>query len=405
FEYKTYPVVARWRQDVYWVGASVYPFQPYVVSGEIKPKSNAAIIPQLCLRFNDIDNVGITGSHYVCFDMFGQLHFEKAKDYGMALYWAEYFDWLTKGMGIPAKEIVVHEDAWAGGGTFGPCMEFFSRGMEIGNQVYMQYRQTDTGFEELGIKVLDMGQGHERVPWFTTGKSTSYETTFPTVAKYLYRQTGIKVDEKFMQRFLPHSALLNFDETDDIEKVWKEIAKKLSVDVKELKEKVLPLSQLYSIGEHSRASLVALTDGALPSNVGGGYNLRVIMRRTMGFIEKNGWEIDYAKLSEMHAAFLKPMYPHLSESLGDILKIIENEQKKFKENRLRSREIISKTVSKKVDTQTLIGLYDSHGINPDDVAREAKSAGKEVLVPQNFYSMVAERHGQKEQATKTKKKE
>ncbi len=71
-----YPVVARWREDVYWVGASVYPFQPFVVSGEIKPKANAVVIPQLSLRFNDIDNVGLTGSHYVCFDMFGQLHFE-----------------------------------------------------------------------------------------------------------------------------------------------------------------------------------------------------------------------------------------------------------------------------------------------------------------------------------------
>src|SRR3989338_4915598 len=164
------PVVARWREDVYWVGASVYGFQPYVVSGEIKPPARAVIIPQLSLRFNDIDNVGITGSHYVCFDMLGQLHFEKKQDYDVPLYLEEYFNWIHQGMGVPKEELVLHEDAWAGGGNFGPCIEFFSRGCEIGNQVYMQYKVTETCSEELDIKVLDMGQGHERIPWFTQGK-------------------------------------------------------------------------------------------------------------------------------------------------------------------------------------------------------------------------------------------
>ncbi len=403
FEYGSYPVVARWRQDVYWVGASVYPFQPFVVSGEIKPKSNAVIIPQLCLRFNDIDNVGITGSHYVCFDMFGQLHFEKAKDYNMALYWSEYFEWLTKGMGVPKDELIVHEDAWAGGGNFGPCMEFFSRGMELGNQVYMQYKQTETGFEELDIKVLDMGQGHERIPWFSTGKSTSYETTFPTVSKYLYKETGIKVDEKFMQKFLPYSALLNVDEVDDVEKVWQNISRELKVDVKVLKENVLSLSALYSVGEHSRAALVALNDGAMPSNVGGGYNLRIIIRRALEFIEKYGWGVDLSKLVQMHAVFLKPMYPNLSENLDDVITVLENEKKKFFESRERASIIVKGVLASNLSTDKLIEMYDSHGISPEFVKLQAKKAGKVVIVPDNFYSLVSERHEKKEQATSTKK--
>ncbi|MEK6957751.1 MAG: alanine--tRNA ligase [archaeon] len=405
FEYKRYPVVARWRPDVYWVGASVYPFQPYVVKGEIKPKSNAVIIPQLSLRFNDIDNVGITGSHYVCFDMLGQLHFEKKQDYDQNLYWDEYFNWIVKGMGIPEKEIVVHEDAWAGGGTFGPCMEFFCRGMEIGNQVYMQYEQTDSGYKELDIKVLDMGQGHERVPWLTTGKSNSYETTFPSVAKKLYSITGFKPDEKLMQKFLPHSALLNVDEVEDIEKVWQQIAKKLCLDVKELKEKILPLAAIYSVGEHSRAALVALNDNALPSNVGGGYNLRIILRRALGFIDDYGWKIDLADLAEEHAKFLKPMYPELSEKLDNVAVILENEKKKFFENKVRSRQIISTALAKKstVSVDDLVEMYDSHGIRPEQFRSEAKEKGVKVEVPDDFYARVAERHEKSEHAVATKK--
>ncbi len=405
YEYKRYPVVARWRPDVYWVGASVYPFQPYVVKGEIKPKSNAVIIPQLSMRFNDIDNVGITGSHYVCFDMLGQLHFEQAKDYDPPKYWEEYFNWLVKGMGIPESEIVVHEDAWAGGGTFGPCMEFFSRGMEIGNQVYMQYEQAEESYMELSIKVLDMGQGHERVPWLTTGKSNSYETTFPTVAKKLYGATGYRPDEKLMQKFLPFSALLNVDEAEDIEKVWNEIAQVLSIDALELKQKILPLAAIYSVAEHSRAALVALHDNALPSNVGGGYNLRVILRRAMGFIDDYGWSIDLAGLCEEHAKFLRPMYPELSEGLGEVFLILESEKKKFFEGRERSRQVVSGLLSKKkkIVLDDLVQLYDAQGVRPEEFRKLANEKGIAVSVPENFYALVAAKHGDSEHETATKK--
>ena len=67
-----YPVAARWREDTDFVQASIYDFQPYVVSGEVEPPANPLTVPQLCLRFNDIDNVGLTGSHYTGFVMIGQ---------------------------------------------------------------------------------------------------------------------------------------------------------------------------------------------------------------------------------------------------------------------------------------------------------------------------------------------
>ncbi|MBS3063475.1 MAG: alanine--tRNA ligase [Candidatus Diapherotrites archaeon] len=397
------PVVARWREDVYWVGASVYGFQPYVVSGEIKPPARAVIIPQLSLRFNDIDNVGITGSHYVCFDMLGQLHFEKKQDYDMPRYLEEYFNWIHKGMGVPKEELILHEDAWAGGGTFGPCIEFFSRGCEMGNQVYMQYRATETGSEELDIKVLDMGQGHERIPWFTQGKSTSYETTFPTVVKKLKGLTGVKADEKLVQRFLPYSAYLNVDEVEDIGKTWAFVARQLGLEANALKGQILPLAALYSVAEHSRAALVALHDGALPSNVGGGYNLRVIIRRALDFIQRYGWKLDFAEAAAWHSAYLKPLYPELDEGIDEVQEILEAEEKRYAETRERAHQIIQKELGKGVSAEQLIEWYDSQGISPELVQEEAAKAGKEVRVPEDFFARVAERHEQAEQKTQTKK--
>ena len=61
---KRYPIVARWRDDVFFVQASVYPFQPWVISGEASPPANPLAISQPCVRFTDLDNVGKTGQHF-----------------------------------------------------------------------------------------------------------------------------------------------------------------------------------------------------------------------------------------------------------------------------------------------------------------------------------------------------
>ncbi|MCH7902589.1 alanine--tRNA ligase, partial [archaeon] len=198
---------------------------------------------------------------------------------------------------------------------------------------------------------------------------------------------------------------LNVDETDDVEKVWGNIAKKLSIDVKELKEKILPLAAIYSIGEHSRAALVALNDNALPSNVGGGYNLRIILRSALGFIDDYGWDIDLADLSEKHAKFLKPMYPELSEKLDNVAVILENEKKKFFENKKRSKQIIVNLLAKKKNPkiEDLTEIYDSHGVRPEQVKKEASFKGVKIDIPDDFYSLVAEKHEQTEHKVATKK--
>src|SRR3989338_10966577 len=197
---KRYPVVARWNPTVDFTIADIAAFQPYVVSGEIAPPANPLVIPQFCLRFGDIDNVGITG-HHVGFVMMGEKEFVTPDKYNVERYMNDHLTWLTQGMGLPLNELTIHEDVWAGGGNLGPCMEFFSRGLEISNQVYMQYEITSSGLKEIKLKVLDMGEGMERVPWFTQGKVSIYETSFPPVIKKMREITGVVYDEKFMQKF------------------------------------------------------------------------------------------------------------------------------------------------------------------------------------------------------------
>ncbi|MEM4270685.1 MAG: alanine--tRNA ligase-related protein, partial [Candidatus Pacearchaeota archaeon] len=339
---KRYPVAARWRDDTDFVQASIYDFQPWVVNGTIDPPANPLVIPQFCLRFNDIDNVGITGSHCTGFVMIGQHAFVKKEEWKQDDYFIHIHKWLTQGHKIPKTKIFYHEDGWAGGGNFGPCMEFFSGGLELGNQVYMQYENTPNGEHELNLKVLDMGMGHERNTWFSLGKETLYEATFPDVIKYLKKITNMEeiVEKGFMKKFLPYAALLNINEAENIEKNWKFIATKLNLNVNDLKKKILPLAGMYSIAEHLRSVLFAINDGVLFSNVGGGYNLRSIYRRALSIAEQNKWNIDMGEIVKMHAKYLKPLFPELLENINETINILEYENKKFKESRERNWKII-----------------------------------------------------------------
>ncbi|RLE38737.1 alanine--tRNA ligase [Candidatus Woesearchaeota archaeon] len=393
-----YPVAARWRDDTDFVQASIYDFQPYVVNGVVKPPANPLVVPQFCLRFNDIDNVGITGAHYTGFVMIGQHTFVPPEEWQQEKYFTDIHNWLKQGIGLSNEEITYHEDAWAGGGNFGPSMEFYSRGLELGNQVYMMFQQTPRGNKELKLKVLDMGMGHERNAWFTLGKATSYETTFPTVIAKLMKITDLKVNKDVMEKFLPYSSYLNIDEVDNIEKTWKFVADKINIEVDELKKTILPLQGLFSVAEHTRSLLVAINDCVLPSNVGGGYNLRVLLRRALGFIDKYKWQINLEDVARWHASYLKPLFPELTKNLDNVARILEVERKKYITTKEKSRKIVQTLIKKKIkiSDEKLIELYDSNGINPEMVAEEARAEGKVISIPEDFYARVAKKHEKKE---------
>ena len=403
---KRYPVVARWRDDMDFVIASIADFQPYVVSGEVAPPASPLVVPQFCLRFGDIDNVGITGSHLTCFNMIGQHMFVSPEKWDQEKVFSDIKKWINDGLGIPDSEVTFHEDVWAGGGNFGPCMEFFSRGVELGNQVYMMFEQTDKGPRELKLKVLDMGMGMERCAWFSQGTPTIYDAVFPSVMEKLMHATGIRPDKALLKRYVPFAGLLNLDEVEDIDRSWQDVAEKAGVGVEKLKKEVMPMAAMYSVAEHARGLLIALTDGALPSNVGGGYNLRILARRSFSFIDQYRWDIRLPDVCRWHAEELKPLFPELSGSLDEVQKILEVEKSKYEATKQKTASIVEKTVAKgKFDDKLLLELYDSQGIPPEIIREEAEKLGKAVEVPEDFYMKVSALHEQREQEHATKKEE
>jgi alanyl-tRNA synthetase len=395
-----FPIVARWRDDLDFNIASIIGFQPYITKGIVAPPAELVTIPQNCLRFPDIDNVGYTGRHGTNFVMIGQLAFKKPEEYNQAKYVKDLLDWFIDIMKIPKEELQIHEDAWTGGGDCGASLEFFSRGLELGNQVYMWYDMSQaediSELKPLKIKVLDMGMGLERCCWFSKGSVNQYEASMPVVSAYLFEKSNLKPNWDLYDKFLPYSGNLNMDEIEDIDEAWKEVTDfinsehKTDTTVEILKSEIEPIAGIYSIADHSKTLLYALTDGALPSNVKGGYNLRLVLRRALDFIYKFKWDINLYDVIVMQAQEVKDLYPEMEFELHGIKKIIDNEVNKYHEHKNKVQNKIQ-TLLKKEKTLTkddFVKYFISDGISPDEIQEAYKAKNKTIEIPANFYTLV-----------------
>jgi alanyl-tRNA synthetase len=384
---KRYPVVARWRDDVDFVQAGIYCFQPYCVTGELQPPANPLICPQFCVRFNDLDNIGITGRHYSGFVMLGiqafnnkNLPMPDGKEFWMDECLLANYKWLTQELCIPAEEITFIEDVWAGGGNLGPSIEYFVQGLEVGNMVFMQFKTFPDGRrEELDVRVIDVGIGLERIPWLINGSSTSYLDVFPIAYKYLSELTGVEPNTEVWSKFGPLSCLLNVDEVDDLSKTWQWIADQIGMDVPTVRRAIEPVRDLYIVLDHTRTLLMTIQDGSLPQNTGGGSNIRNVIRRAFAILKKNGWfekigGIDgLLMVCEKHKEDLSQLYGQFSpySSFGDILR---REYQLYNTHDIEQRKkldnILKKKLGKEVDGKKLtledwIVCITGHGISAD----------------------------------------
>ncbi|MBU0586374.1 alanine--tRNA ligase, partial [Candidatus Micrarchaeota archaeon] len=386
-----YPTVARWRDDLYFTIASINDFQPYVVNGELEPPSNPLIVPQPCIRFGDIANVGVTGRHYTNFVMVGQHAFNTNKT-GL-FYWKDealrHDIQYLNALGVKEQDLVFLEDVWVGGGNFGPSMEYFSRGLELGNCVFMQYEIGKFGERELKTKVIDMGAGLSRLAWITHGSPTSYEVVFGDVITQMKKDFGVNMDEKLFSKYAKISGSLNIDEVKSIEEEKEKVAKMLGSTKDELFDKLEPLQAIYATADHTCTLLFTVTDGMLPSNSGGGYNLRLIMRRVFGFEERYGFDFDFHKIVSGHAKHLKKIFPRLSEGVESTSAVIDEEKKKFAATKEKSKgKVLSSLKSGKTSFEDLKTLYTSHGVPPEYVVELGRENKVKVDLPGDFYERV-----------------
>ncbi|MEM3227410.1 MAG: alanine--tRNA ligase [Candidatus Micrarchaeaceae archaeon] len=388
---ESYPVVSRWRPDLYFVIAGIQDFQR-IENGRIgfEYSANPLLVPQMCMRFSDIPNVGVSGRHFTSFMMANQTAFNYPKEG----YWRDRtielnFSALTKLLGIRKENLTYVEDVWAMGdfSEFGPCLESFSNGLEIVNSVFTQFEYSNGAVSELNGKVVDVGWGFERLLWFKSGEQTAYDSTFPNELKYLYSSSGFKPDKELYSRIAGVVGAIDVAE-EHREGEEERLAERLGVSKSDYLEIIKPMQAMYAIPDHMRSLLFGVSDGALPSNVGGGYNLRVLLRRVFDFVERYNLSIDLMKVIEMEAKELKPIYRNIDDNIDEISEVIEIERKRYANTKSAARRIVVELLEKKEPPtkEKLKTLYESNGITPDFISAVAKERGVELNLPEDAYS-------------------
>jgi len=389
---RRYPVVCRWRPDLYFTVASIIDFQR-VEGGKIvfEFPYNPLIVPQMCLRFNDLPNIGFTGRHYSGFCMIGQHALANEEGYWKDECISLDFDLLTKRLGIGKEEVIFIEDVWLGYGAFGYSLEYYVRGLELGNAVFTEFEGSPSSYKVMKDKVIDMGAGLERFTWINQGTPTSYECVFGPVLKKAMDELNLNYDYEFMLNYYRNAyKILDEGGYKDLKEFRNLCSKRMNVDIKVLEDKILPFEALYTILDHTRSLVFAIADGALPSNTGGGYNLRVIFRRALSLIKKFGWKIELDTIAQWHIDYLKELYPELLEHKEDITTVLKVENQKYQNTLKRIDAVVDSLIKskKEISYEDMVRLYDSEGITPEIL----KEKGLIQEIPKDFYNKVTSKH-------------
>ncbi len=377
-------------------GAGMNQFKDYFLG--LRTDLKRATSSQKCLRTGDLDRVGKTPYHHSFFEMLGNFSFgDYFKEEAITWAWefltkemklsrerffvsvhekdTEAFEIWHKKIGIPKQLIAKlgdHSNFWPAdapkAGPNGPCGHcseiFFDQGAdypgaskskfwaddesgrfaEIWNLVFTQFERQDDGkLVPLKAKNIDTGMGLERLACVMQGKRTNFETDiFEPILKALR--------EKLHKTGNPETSSLN------------------------------------AIADHIRGAVVAISDGAHPTNEGRGYVVRKLIRRAV-------WQ---GRIAGLSTPFLSPLvsvvvktledaYPELKASEKSVDQIIASEEKRFQEtlesglntlSRLLEEEAIKKT--KTLSGEEVFRLYDTYGF-PDELTRViAQKAGVNI---------------------------
>jgi alanyl-tRNA synthetase len=344
---RRYPVVARWRNDVFFTQASIYDFQPWVTSGAIPPPANPLTISQPVLRFIDLEEVGRSGRHFTLFEMMAHHAFNRPdhevyfKDRTAELC----HGLLTEELGADPKAITYKEEVWEGGGNLGPSLSVGLLGLELATLVFMEYERDGDRLRPMPLTVVDTGYGLERFVWMSQGTRTAYEAVF-----------GRSYDE-LRRTFPPREAAILID--------------------------------------HARALNYVLTDGVVPSNSKEGYFARLLLRRSIRILQRTPEAPGLLEVLDEAAREIAHDAPEVGQHRDDLHRVVEAEQERFAESIERARGIIRRSDERirasgqRVTEGELVEWYDSLGIPPDLAVEELRDPPP---IPEDFYAKVAARH-------------
>jgi alanyl-tRNA synthetase len=403
---KPYPVVARWRKDIYLTHASIIDFQPYVTEGIAPPPANPLVISQPCIRLTDISNTGPTfGRHLTIFEMGGAHAFNYPDK---EIYWKDdtvrfHHRFATECLGITSEEVIYKEGVWVGGGNAGPDVECICRGLEVGTLVFMQYKVVGDDFVELPIRTVDTGYGIDRFTWISQGVPSLFQAIYGDLLNKVMTLAGItNVDNDFLARVAKYSGLVSVDKRANRLVARKRVSELTGIDMQTLDKVLIPIENVWAVTDHTKTLSFMLSEGVVPSNIQEGYLARLLFRRVYRLMRTLNMEpAKLYDIIDMQADYWGKDFPRIKEMQNEIIEMLKVEEEKFVETLKRGEGMVKRIAvdlktkgTGKLPMDTLTELYDSHGLPPEIVKQAAEKEGIEVEVPENFYALIANRHMQ-----------
>ena len=257
---------------------------------------------------------------------------EKGMQGGRIFFYDDNENWWSRGGGLDKTPI---------GDPCGPDSEVFydfgeanhdssygmahpasdsGRFMEIGNQVFMQYRREENGsFSPLKQKNVDFGGGLERI--------AAAKLDTPDVFKN--------------SLFLPI-----------IEKLETLSGKKYESN----------LVSMRVIADHLRAAVFLGVDGATPSNKEQGYVMRRLIRRAVRYAFDLGIEQNFLEeIVPVIASMYREDYPEVKENESEVIRVLVKEEKVFRQTLRKGLRELEKLSKDKITGKEIFTLYDTYG--------------------------------------------
>ena len=404
-----YPVVARWRDDIYLTIASIADFQPFVTSGQVPPPANPLTISQPCIRLDDLDSVGRSGRHLTTFEMMAHHVFNTRE---REIYWKDrtvrLCDELLAGLGMDPLAVTYKENPWAGGGNAGPSVEVMVGGLELATLVFMDLKAVAGGpiqikgecYEKMNNYIVDTGYGLERFVWASTGSPTIYDAIFPDLVRKVADLAGVEHDLndlEYAEIFAQNARLAGMVDLDEysMKDLRGMIAKSIGISPEKLERAIEPMERVYAVVDHTRCLAYMLGDGIIPSNVKSGYLARLVIRRALRLMKELGLSLPIADLVVMQISRLD--YPDWEERFVTVKEILNQEEQKYAETLEKGKRLVKKSaehfkkLGQAVPLAEMIALYDTHGIPPEIARASAEEIGATVELPDNFYNLVAKK--------------
>ncbi|WP_084259830.1 alanine--tRNA ligase [Mycoplasma elephantis] len=359
-----------------WINSGVATLKDYF-SGKKKPPYLRLTNSQKAIRTNDIENVGVTTRHHTFFEMLGNFsigdYFKKEaiswavefvfdylkleKDKIYITYFKDdketYELWVKNG--IDANHMIAGDkktNFWEHGlGPCGPNTEiFYDRGekfdnrgielisqdidndryIEIWNIVFSTFNHLGDGkYTELKQKNIDTGAGLERITSILQDTPTNYDTDlFIPIIKHIEKFTPYKYDVNNYFKKDKKQAIIN--------------------------------TSFKIIADHMRTVVNAIGDGANVSNIGRGYIIRRLIRRSY-------YQSFILKIKEK--SFLHNLVKTIKDTLpfdydvNTVEEIIKEEELLFAQTIEKGRKLLLDLINSKknIDEKSIFKLYETYG--------------------------------------------